>query len=87
MTPLLIIYLGRDDAGEVLAGLHEQVHVHACAVGAAQLGVGEQQLPGARLEGGQHQVAVIARLLRRAELIELETKVREAFTVSKKAPC
>ena len=52
-------HLGRDDAGEVLAGLHQEVHVHPGTVGAPQLGVGKQELLGARLEGGEHRVLVL----------------------------
>ena len=59
-----ISHLGRDDAGEVLGWLHQQVHIHPGAVGAPQLGVGEQQLLGAGLEGGEHRVLVLRCLLR-----------------------
>ena len=59
-----ISHLGWDDAREVLGRLHQQVHVHPGAVGAPQLRVGEQQLLGASLEGGEHRVLVLRRFLR-----------------------
>ena len=40
------LYLGRDDAREVLGGLHQKVHIHTSTVWTSQLRIGKQKFLG-----------------------------------------